>query len=211
MGRRCPSDVAVDRRVHGERALGRWFLPAPNSPCAGEHAVNPAYRHRSSSPWGLLAVLASALLLGACAGELPKDRGVWHSCAMTVHVDGFGTALHSTKICADRGLPTQDYEEACVDKCEDEFSYFCVGLEFDPGDEKFQLLTCSPDCVTTNVSPTSLDCRNASIVPGAPTIGQALVVLEPASTSNVTIDGESSGAVTPAGTLYYSAAPCAAP
>jgi hypothetical protein len=150
-------------------------------------------------------------LLGACAGEIPKENGVWHRCAMTVHVDGFGTALHETKICADRGLPQQDYEEACVDKCEGEFSYFCAGLQFDPADEKFELFTCGPDCVTTHVSPTSLDCRNASIVPGAPVIGQALVALDPASTSSVTIDGESSGAVTPAGTLYYSAAPCAAP
>jgi hypothetical protein len=168
--------------------------------------------HRGSThAWRPGLILALTLMLGACAGTIPKDQGVWHRCGMSVEVDGFGTALHETRICANRGLAHEQYEEACVDQCESDFSYVCVGLEYDQAEGEFKLFTCSPDCVTTTVFATSEDCRNASIVPGPPAIGQASVVLGPTSTTSVAIEDASSGDVTPAGTLVYSAAPCATP
>jgi hypothetical protein len=124
---------------------------------------------------------------------------------MGTPTDITGGAGYSAKVCGNPGLPASDILGACIDKCEDDFSRFCVDLA------QGELVSCSPDCAATNFIQTSEDCRNASIVPGPPVLSLARVELSNTSTASVAIDDESSGPVVPAGFLRYSAVSCAAP
>jgi hypothetical protein len=159
-------------------------------------------------------VLAVVTLVAGCSDELPKDRGVWYSCGMSVieqiggsDVDITGGAGHTVRVCGNPGLPDSDITEACIDQCEDDFSRFCFG-----SDELELDLSCSPDCaVIGGPLQTSEDCRNASIVPGPPTVAQAEVILDGDARASVSVDDESSGPVTPDGFLLYTAVACPAP
>jgi hypothetical protein len=167
-------------------------------------------------PGRAAAPVLAALLLAGCAGELPKDRGVWWSCNVSIHEESLSlpgqpnssieVGQYNPRVCANpTGVPESDILDACVDQCEDDLSTICVGLDLESLRELF---LCGPDCAAISALRTGEDCRNASIVPGPPMIGQAEVTLDGTSRATVTVEGED-GVATPAGFIRYSRLPCA--
>lgn len=155
-----------------------------------------------------LPLLVIALLLAACGDDLPNDMGVWHNCSLMVIDDtAQGPANiypegYPTRVCGNLGLPNNDYVEACIDQCEDDWSYGCFGITDDG------LFTCGPACTYFSHGATGESCASGSILPGPPPVAQHEVTLNSSATVSVAVEDES-GSATPKGTILYTPVPCA--